>query len=49
MGRARCPVTGKGETVRYERTIAGGDSGGSANPSRSKAKQGSGGPSDDPG
>ena len=31
--------TGKGETVRQERTSARGDSGGSANPTRSKAKQ----------
>jgi hypothetical protein len=31
--------TGKGETVRQERTGAGGDTGGQANPVRSKAKQ----------
>jgi hypothetical protein len=32
--------TGKGETVRQERTSARGDPGGSANPTRSKAEQG---------
>ena len=38
--------TGKGATVRQERTSARGDPGGSVNPTRSKARQGEGGPSD---
>jgi len=38
--------TGKGETVRQERTSARGDPGGSANPTRSKVRQGEDGPSD---
>jgi hypothetical protein len=37
-------VTGKGETVRQERTSARGDPGGSVNPTRSKAKRGNGWP-----
>ena len=40
--------TGKGETERSERTSARGDPGGSANPTRSKAKAGTTGPVDVP-
>ena len=40
--------TGKGETVRQERTSVRGDPGGSANPTRSKAETGTGCPSDVP-
>ena len=36
--------TGKGETVRQERTSVPGDRGGLANPTRSKVEQGAGGP-----
>jgi hypothetical protein len=40
----RGPTTGKGETVRQERTSARGDPGGSANPTWSKVKTWEGGP-----
>ena len=41
--------TGKGETVRQERTSVPGDRGGLANPTRSKVEQGVDGPSNTPG
>jgi hypothetical protein len=41
-------VTGKGETVREERTSARGDPGGSVNPTRSKVERGRAGPADLP-
>ncbi len=41
--------TGKGATVRYERTSVPGDRDGSVNPIRSKVKQGESGPLVDPG
>jgi hypothetical protein len=43
-GSLRVAATGKGETVRQERTSARGDPGGSANPTRSKVKRGTAGP-----
>jgi hypothetical protein len=48
MGAGAAGATGKGETVRQERTSARGDPGGSANPTRSKVKTGTAGPVDVP-
>jgi hypothetical protein len=47
-GGLRAAVTGKGETVRQERTSVEGDPGGLVNPTRSKVKRGTAGPANVP-